>query len=179
MSRRKRGKRGRGALGSVLVGLVACVVLLTACLMLRHWVVGTVRIAGNSMNDTLVSGDVVLIERFAYRGASPERGDVVECRFPGRADTYVKRVIGLPGDEVVFADNQLTVNGQPVREPYVSSATEDYAILLPEDAYLVLGDNRAVSYDSRMEDMGPIGADDFLGRARWILWPPARIGRID
>ena len=141
----------------------------------RTWLVSTVRIAGSSMEDTLVSGDVAL----ATRWEEPERGAVMQCTFPGRSGSYVKRVIGLPGDEIEFSGGQLIVNGRPLSEPYVSSETEDMRITLGPDEYFVLGDNRAESYDSRAEDMGCISRDHFLGRVRWILWPVSRFGPVE
>ena len=161
--------------------LLAALILLVAFgmgLVLRRYVIGTVRVSGVSMQDTLKSGDLALVTRLKYAYGGPERGDVVECRFPGRDDTYIKRIIGLPGDEVAFAGGRLTVNGSPVEEPYLSTPTEDYAITLGADEYLALGDNRADSYDSRMADMGPIGRADILGRVRWILLPLNRFGPI-
>lgn len=163
-------------LGAILALLVC------ACLGLavRFWGVGLVKITGASMNNTLKSGDIVLVTRFDYRGgAAPDFGDVVECRFPGREDTYIKRVMGLPGDRVVFSQGFLTRNGAAVSEPYVSSVTGDYRIELGQDQYLLLGDNRAESYDSRMPDMGPVGRDAFSGRVRCILWPLDRFGGVD
>ena len=146
---------------------------------LRRWVVCTVRVAGTSMQDTLRAADVALVTRFDYRlDRGPSRGDVVQCVFPGRSDTYIKRVVGLPGEFIRFSGGVLTVDGQPVKEPYVSTPTEDYELRLGQGEYLVLGDNRAESYDSRMADMGPLGADAFLGRVRCILWPPGRIGPV-
>lgn len=160
---------------------LAFIVLAMAALglCLRRWVAGTVRVAGTSMQDTLLASDVALVTRFDYRnGRGPGRGDVVQCVFPERRDTYIKRVIGLPGEVIRFAGGALTVNGQPVEEPYTSSPTDDFEIRLGDGEYLVLGDNRADSYDSRMADMGPLGADAFLGRVRCILWPPGRIGPV-
>ena len=163
-----------------MVGLaVALALVLALGLCLRRWVACTVRVAGTSMQDTLKASDVALVTRFDYRrDRGPSRGDVVQCVFPGRSDTYIKRVVGLPGESVRFSDGALTVNGQPVEEPYVSSLTGDYEVHLDAGEYLVLGDNRADSYDSRMADMGPLGADAFLGRVRFILWPLQRIGPV-
>lgn len=159
--------------------LLALAAALALGLCLRRWVFGAVRVAGSSMWDTLCGGDIVLVTRFDYlAGASPGRGDVVECRFPGRSDTYVKRVVGLPGEAIAFDGGALSVDGLPVGEGYLSSATDDYAVTLGEDEYLVLGDNRAESYDSRMEDMGPVGRTAFLGRVRWVLWPLGRFGPV-
>ena len=158
---------------------VTLVLALALGLCARRWVAGTVRVAGVSMERTLFGGDVALVTRLDYgAGRGPDRGDVVECRFPGRGDAYIKRVIGLPGEAVRFSGGVLTIDGQPVAEPWVSSPTEDYAIDLGEGEYLALGDNRAESYDSRMADMGPVGADAFLGRVRWILWPLNRFGPV-
>ena len=168
--------RAHGGLLKLAI-LAAAVVALGLCL--RRWVVGTVRVAGASMRQTLMADDVALITRFDYRpDRKPRRGDVVQCTFPGRSDTYIKRVIGLPGEAIRFSGGALTVNGVPVEEPYVSTPTEDYEIRLGEGEYLVLGDNRAESYDSRMPDMGPVSADAFLGRVRCILWPPGRLGTV-
>jgi len=162
-----------------LIRLILALALAAAlALCLRQWVCVTVRVAGTSMQDTLQAGDVALVTRFDYRGNGPQRGDVVQCVFPGRSDTYIKRVVGLPGEVIRFSDGGLTVNGQPMEEPYTSSFTGDYEAYLDAGEYLALGDNRADSYDSRMGDMGPLGADAFLGRVRFILWPLQRIGPV-
>jgi len=142
------------------------------CLCLHLFVFHTVRVEGTSMVDTLRSGDIVLVTRFDYApGRQPDRGDIVECSFPGRSGTYIKRVIGLPGDTVEIIDSRTYVNGAPLSEPYATGPSRDYASTLGEDEYLVLGDNRAESYDSRAEDMGFIGADNLLGRVRLVLYP--------
>ena len=155
--------------------LLVIVLAAVAGLLLRQFAVGTVRVAGSSMKNTLLGGDLALVTRGSW---SPERGDVVECRFPGRSGTYIKRIVALPGDSVAFKGGQLSINGEVVDEPYTSSVTEDYAVQLEEGEYLALGDNRAESYDSRMEDMGPISREDILGRVRWILYPMNRFGPI-
>ena len=158
---------------------VLALVLVGLGLAIRMWGFGLVRITGTSMNQTLMNGDVVLVTRFDYLfGGAPSFGDVVECRFPGRGDTYIKRVIGLPGDRVAFSEGSFYQNGFVISEPYVSSPTEDYEIALGDDQYLLLGDNRAESYDSRMPDMGPVGKDAFYGRVRAIVWPLRRLGRF-
>lgn len=163
-----------------LQALLILALFFAAGIVLREWGIGTVRIAGVSMNDTLVDGDIVLVTRFDYAfGRTPERGDIVECKFPNRGDTYIKRVIGLPGEKLSFQDGELIINGKPVSEPYVSSKTENFSIEISNDEYLLLGDNRAESYDSRAADMGLIREEAFLGRVRWILWPPSRFGAVD
>ena len=86
------------------IALLTIVLAAAAGLLLRHYAVGTVRVAGSSMEETLMGGDLALVTR---ETGSPGRGDVVECRFPGRTGTYVKRIVALPGDSVVFSDGQL------------------------------------------------------------------------
>ena len=163
-----------------ILAAVAVVALFAgAGLALRHWGVGTMRVLGASMNPTLQNGDVVLVLRASYAaGGEPRRGDVVECAFPGREGTYIKRVVGLPGEQVAFSGGALYVDGALIEEGYVSGVTEDYSILLQQDQYLVLGDNRPESYDSRMSDMGPVRGQDLRGRVVFTLWPLGRLGTV-
>ena len=155
-----------------LKAAIALIIALAVFLLVHTFVFHTSRVEGSSMEATLRSGDVVLVTRFDYRfGHTPARGDIVECRFPGRSGVYIKRVIGLPGDEVVYQDGHGYINGAALSEPNATGPFEDYSAVLGEDEYLVLGDNRGESYDSRAEDMGFLSADCFLGRVRCVLWP--------
>lgn len=153
--------------------LMALLILFAlACLLAHRFLAHTVRIEGTSMSDTLRSGEIALVTRFDYHGARvPERGEIVECSFPGRDGVYIKRVIGLPGDRVEIRDSRTWINGEALSEPYASGPAEDYSAALGADEYLVMGDNRAESYDGRAEDMGFIHRENFLGRVRLVLWP--------
>ena len=169
---RRRKRTSRLTRRNPLRSVIWIAVFALICVLLRLFVFHLVRIQGSSMEDTLCSGEIALVTSFDYRfGAKPARGDVVECRFPGRVDTYVKRVIGLPGETVELREGKTYIDGAAVSEPYVFSIAEDYSISLGENAYLVLGDNRCESYDSRAADMGPIGKEDSLGRVRLCVWP--------
>lgn len=140
--------------------------------LLRMFVVHTVRIQGSSMDNTLRDGEIALVTGFDYRfGGKPERGDIVECAFPNRSGTYVKRVIGLPGEFIEIRNGKTYIDGEYFAEKYVSSLAEDYTVTLGKDEYLVLGDNRAESYDSRSTDMGLLKKENFLGRVRMVLSP--------
>ena len=159
----------------LLPTLAAVTAFALVCLMLHLFVFHMVRIEGTSMVDTLRGGDIALVTRFDYRIGTPERGDIVECSFPGRSGTYIKRVIGLPGEEVQIIDSRVYINGSPLSEPYATGPSGDYSAQLGADEYLVLGDNRSQSYDSRAEDMGLIHRENFIGRVRLVLWPLRKI----
>ena len=155
--------------------LAALAIVALCCVMLRLFVFHTVRIEGTSMVDTLRSGDIAFVTLLDYRIGTPERGDIVECSFPGRSGTYIKRVIGLPGDAVQILDSRVYINGEPLSEPYATGPSEDYSAQLGPDEYLVLGDNRSQSYDSRAQDMGFIHRENLIGQVRFVLWPLRKI----
>ena len=153
-----------------------------AALFLRLFVVSLARIKGRSMLPTLHDRDVALVWRLGYLLHEPRRGDVVICHYPGRKmkripflpQSFVKRVIGLPGDTVEWLEGELLLNGQPLREPYLDPArcrfkrTRPPLTLGPEE-YYVLGDNRDSSNDSR--SVGPIRRSMIIGHVRTVLFP--------
>ena len=148
-------------------------------LLLRRFVCMLVRVKGRSMMDTLHNGDFMLALRYGLFGGI-RRFDVVICRYPGRSDYCVKRVIGLPGDVIAARNGVIYLNGEPLKEDYVSplhAAHYDYPeTALGEDEYFLLGDNRAISHDSHSADVGPV--TDIVGKARAIIWPPAHISAL-
>ena len=173
MSRRRRA---RGRAKSWIGWAVALALTALLALAIRSRVALPVRVVGASMEPTLQSGDCVLVTRWDYLNAAPARGDVALCRFPDRAGSYIKRVIGLPGETIRLENGQTFVNGQLLEEPFATPADADFETTLGADQYLVLGDNRPASYDSREEDIGSLASGDFLGRVRLIIWPPERFG---
>ena len=157
--------------GIVFLALALCIGMLA-----REYVAGVSIVAGESMNDTLVTGDVVLMTRFDYIADTPARGDIVQLEIPGRDGLYLKRVIGLPGETVEIIGGTVHINGQALYEPYATVSDDDFKVTLYADEYFVLGDNRPVSYDSREEEFGVVSAGCFRGRVRGIIWPIDRFG---
>ena len=133
--------------------------------LLRTYVIGTARVVGSSMEPTLYSSDIVMVTKFDYWFSGPSRGDVTLCRLPehSESETYLKRVAAVPGDTYAIRGGVAYLNGEV--------ACEDFEITLAEDEYLVLGDNRPESYDSRAADVGVLSRSDFIGRARIKVWP--------
>ena len=144
-------------------------------MFIREYVAGVAAVAGDSMYDTLVTGDRALISRLEYALGRPQRGDIAQIELPDRGGLYLKRVVGLPGETVELIGGKVHINGQPLDEPYAVMSDDDFYIELSDDEYFVLGDNRPVSYDSREEDFGVVSAGCFRGRVRAILWPFDRI----
>ena len=157
--------------------IYALILALAFCLgmFIREYVAGVSSVAGDSMRDTLITGDKVFITRLEYALGTPDRGDIAQIELPDRGGLYLKRVVGLPGETVEIISGTVHVNGQPLSEPYAAPSDDDFSVELGDDEYFVLGDNRPVSYDSREEDFGVVSAGCFRGRVRAILWPPERI----
>ncbi len=131
-----------------------------------------VRVDGTSMLPTLENGEFVLVNKMSYRIGEVDRGDIIVFHFPlNPEEELIKRVIGLPGDQVQVQDGQVYVNGQLLNEPYIAqspSYTGVWTIL--EGQIFVLGDNRNNSNDSK--DWGLLPADNLVGKAVLIYWPP-------
>lgn len=126
--------------------LIRAGILVAAAYVTFGYVLMPVRGVGISMQPTIEQGDMLFINRLAYRYRDPARGDVVAVRVAGRSVVYVKRLLGLPGDRIGFRDGVLWRNGAPLDEPYVTQRAAwglDELTLGPDD-YFVVGDNRGM-----------------------------------
>jgi signal peptidase I len=136
-------------------------------------------VRGRSMAPSIADGDRILIEPWSYLVGEVSRGDVVVLRSPVEPDVdYIKRIIGLPGDEILIADDRVWVNGELLDEPYAVPATPGLFqwLRVEPEHYFVLGDNRPCSADSR--EFGLVPAAYLRGEVRIRLWPLARAGRL-
>jgi signal peptidase I len=137
-----------------------------------------VRVESVSMEPNLHEGEFVVVNRMAYRWGIPERGDVIVFRFPGDSQQrYIKRIIGVEGDEITIEDGNVYINSQLVQEPYIA-APPVYSgewTIGPQELF-VLGDNRNNSNDSKNWGMLDVGS--VIGKAVFIYWPPRDIGLI-
>lgn len=129
---------------------------------------------GQSMEPTLSHGERLFINKFIFRFREPTRGDVIVFDPGGSINKkYIKRVVGLPGEEVTIRDGQVFINGIHLIEDYIKEPIRGrfgpYEI--PEDQYFVLGDNRNNSADSRSPFVGYVSQDKISGLAFWVYWP--------
>ncbi len=131
-----------------------------------------VRVDGFSMVPTLQDGEFVLVNRLAYRMGNPQRGDIIVFHFPldPASQDLIKRVIGLPGDQIMVGQGLVYVNGQPLPEPYIAAAPlYSGEWVVPDGDLFVLGDNRNDSSDSHSWGMLP--EKEIVGKAVFIYWP--------
>lgn len=141
-------------------------------------------VEGESMQPTLEDGNKLIVNKIGYQIGDLDRFDVIVFHANEKED-YVKRIIGLPGDEIQYKDDQLFINGKKVEEPYLEKyrnqtltrrLTEDFTLTektgvetVPEGKLFVLGDNRLGSYDSRQ--FGFITVEQVVGKVNLRYWP--------
>ncbi|AUC61036.1 signal peptidase I [Cyanobacterium sp. HL-69] len=152
---------------------------------IRTFVAEARYIPSSSMEPTLQINDRLIIEKMTYRFRQPERGEIIvfdateAIQQLGWNGAFIKRVIGLPGDEVMVRNGDVQVNGQILKEPYIKNAPKyDFGpVVVPKNSYLVLGDNRNNSSDSHV--WGYVPDENIIGRATVRFWPFNRLGGID
>lgn len=141
---------------------IAAVVILS--IITFNLVLLPIRVTGISMSPTYRDHSINLVNRLAYYLHEPRRGDVVSIRFAGDHVTYMKRIIGLPGETIGFTHGRVIVNGNPLPEPYEKSACDwDVpAVQLGPDEYYVVGDNRTMPAEDHV--FGKVTRDRIIGR---------------
>ena len=136
-------------------------------------------VRGSSMSPSIHDGDRILIDPLSYMLQGIQRGDIVVMQYPlDPSIDYIKRVVGLPGDEIVIEDGEVWVNGALLSEPYVESPDPFCSLRtrVKPAHYFVLGDNRRRSCDSR--EFGQVPQGYVRGKVELCLWPPTRAGLI-
>ena len=175
--------------------VITIVVAVGAVLAIKQWVVNPYRIPSSSMEPTLHCAepadgcqsrfsDRVLANRFIYHLRDPQRGDVVVFETPpqaktrcGAGGTFVKRLIGLPGETIRETDGRVYVNGKLLSEAYIRPQRRDrnptQTFHVPKGEYFFMGDNRQQSCDSR--SWGSVPRANLIGEVFAVYWPPNRI----
>jgi signal peptidase I len=140
-----------------------------------------VKVEGGSMEPGLEDQERIVINKLVYRFESIERGDIIVFRYPrDTRKSFIKRVIGLPGDHIHIAYGHVYVNDEQLAEPYVPSDYLDarsYSdLVVPGNSYFVLGDHRSMSNDSR--EFGPVMRSYIYGKAIFGYWPMEKLGLL-
>lgn len=140
-----------------------------------------VQVEGTSMMPRLSNHERIFINKYIYRFRPIQRGDIVVFRFPlDPSKSYIKRVIGLPGETVSIEDGHAYINGRELNEPYVPVSYLDHRTFQPvklgQEDFYVLGDHRDSSNDSR--SWGPVSRDLIYGKAVFVYWPFSQLGSL-
>jgi signal peptidase I len=180
--------------GRAVREVVETLLLAALIFFLVRLVVLNFRVDGESMLPNLDDGEMLLVNRNAYQyydiGGNryypfdpPERGDVIVFDPPTGSDKpYIKRIIGLPGEEVTFGDGHVFIDGQPLAEDYIQDRTrcgarsDNCDVVVPEGYVYVLGDHRSNSSDSRV--FGPVPVGNVVGKAWFTYWPAGDVGFV-
>lgn len=169
---------------SYVFEFVIYVALILICIFWvpEHVIQRTV-VNGESMENTLYTGESLLVEKVSYHFHDPERYDIIVFYPKGKEEDeyYVKRIYGLPGETIQIIDDQIYVNNEVIEDEYAKNEMDDPGIAqdpitLGEDEYFVLGDNRKVSLDSRDSDLGPIHKKNIAGHVILRIWPLNQFG---
>lgn len=162
--------------------LLTLVIVVIAVFALRLFVFEPVRVDGQSMQPTLMNNERMFVEKVSLWFGDVERGDIVIVYFPNRGDdTFVKRVVGLPGETLEVRDGRVYIDGEILNESayWNDFINGDYGpIAIPEGEVFVMGDNRNHSGDSREGGVGPIPIYRIIGRVRGVIWPIANIREV-
>lgn len=186
------GKRDRRKKEKKNMPILLQLVLLVALVLILRNVMGTVYVKGSSMEPNFYHGDLVFVNKLSTSIGSPDYGDVVICNMEDdfAYENIIKRVIGLPGDEIDIVENEddeeiydLYVNGELIEEPFLgepmmTKGNIEYPFQVPENSYFVMGDNRNASTDSRKESVGAIAKENLEGKVIFRLFPFSSFGLI-
>src|ERR1017187_3388552 len=172
------GARLRPGLGAWLRDLIRSVAFPVSIIVFINQ---PVKVEGTSMMPPLEDREGIFVNKFVYRLEPISRGDIVVFRYPrDPSKSYIKRVIGVAGDRIRIDGGQVYVNGEALDEDYVPPAYADSRsypeTIVPPHCYLVLGDHRSMSNDSR--DFGPVNQSYIYGKAVFGYWPMDKLGRV-
>lgn len=154
--------------------------IIVMVILIRTFIITPVRVNGTSMDPTLKNGEIMILNKIKYNKNDIKRFDIVVVKMD--KELLIKRVIGLPNEEIKYVDNKLYINGEYIKESFLNDdvyttnfSLDDFKLKkIPENCYFVMGDNREVSLDSRT--FGCFSKDKILGSANLVLFPFAKLG---
>ena len=178
-------KKERSTMREVISMLLYIGVILALTYLIITYVGQRTQVSGMSMYPTLSDGDNLIVDKISYRFKDPQRYDIIVFPFQYKEKTYyIKRIIGLPGEEVQVIDGEVYINGEKLGEDYGREVMEEAGlaaepIQLGEDEYFVLGDNRNNSEDSRYGDIGRVNKKYITGKLWFQISPMKDAGLLN
>lgn len=171
------------AVKEALSWVMTFAVAIAVALFLKNFIIINATVPTGSMENTIMPGDDLFGFRLAYQFSEPQRGDIIIFKYPDDEEQkFVKRIIGVEGDTVIIDNAKIYINGEetPLDESYLKEEwtveNGPFEFHVPEDSYLVLGDNRNDSWDARYWDNTYVTRDAIIGKAEWIYYPFNHIG---
>lgn len=150
-------------------------ILLLIIIIIRIFFYSPIRVNGSSMYPTLQDKEFMILNKIGLQKGI-NRFDIVVVESNGKY--IIKRVIGLPGESVMYSDNKLYINGKAIEDNYSKSETENFEnVILKDNEYFVMGDNREVSKDSRV--IGPVNIKNIKGKTNLVIFPFNKIGIVE
>lgn len=175
--------RMKNVLKEILSISIYLLLVFCAAYLIVTYVGQRTQVSGSSMETTLSDGDHLIVDKISYRFEAPERFDIIVFPFQYDTDTYyIKRIIGMPGETVQIDESgNIYIDGEVLEENYGREVIQSPGraidpILLGDDEYFVMGDNRNNSSDSRDPSVGNIHRRDIIGRAFVRIWPTSKFG---
>lgn len=159
----------------------AIVIAVALALFIMTFIARSFVVEGHSMVPTLQDGERLLVDELTYRFRAPQRGEIVVLRFPANPRVrFIKRIIGIPGDNIFVHAGRVILNGKPLDENYIAEPIlgEFGPYVVPPGSYFVMGDNRNRSEDSRYPQVGYVPKRLLIGRAIIRYWPLTAIGVV-
>ncbi len=157
------------------------IIIIVVVVLIRTFIATPVIVSGDSMKPNLHDGEMLIVRKIGYKEDNIKRFDIVVVK-EGKEE-IIKRIIGLPGEHITYKNNKLYVNDELIEQDYKFYDTNDFNLeeictcsSIPNDKYLVLGDNRPISKDSRT--IGLIDEKDIMGEAIFRIWPISKIGKV-
>ncbi len=163
--------------------ILSYVAIVAAVILVRVFIFDPVMVDGPSMDTTLTDGQILILNKFIYRKQDIQRYDIVVIRADNKK--IIKRVIGLPNENVEIKNNEIYIDGKKIDNSFASTKTDDFdlsdigLVKVPGDSYFVLGDNREISLDSRYPSVGTIRKYNILGKANFRIWPFTKFGKVE
>lgn len=150
------------------------IIIIIVVILIRTLIFTPIKVEQSSMNPTLNSKDIMILNKIGYKINGLKRFDIVVIKKDN--DYLIKRVIGLPNETLEYKDDKLYIDGKEVEEPFTKKITPDFKLdnKISKDSYFLMGDNRSNSVDSRI--FGEISKENILGKTNFIIFPFDRIG---